>query len=459
MARNHQLKIGVSGVRGVVGDYLTPELVMNFAQAFGTYMGPGTVVVGRDTRESGDMLLDVAIAGLSATGCRVVNIGIAPTPTIQCAVTKLNAVGGIAITASHNPEQYNALKFFNGTGVFINGYEREELIDIYYQRDFRLVEARSYGSVETIREEGLKHFAFRNHLEKVLEHVDAEMIRKKNFKVGLDCVNGTGSVFSPYFLKEGFGCRVEGIHLRPSAPFPRGPEPVPKNLKILGELVQREKCDIGFAQDPDADRLGIVDETGRPLDTEIGLALVVDYCLQKFPGDVVVNNATSLVIDDVAARHGRQVHRAKVGEANVIELMQSNQTCVGGEGSAGGVIFPPLQMCRDSFIGMAMILQYMAETGLTLSKLVERYPVYYRDQVTLHLPMNEILKALRVSEKYYLEKCGKLRLDDGIKASFDGGWVLIRPSNTEPIMRIQAEAKTKERLQELMDEAGRVVKG
>ncbi|MCU1275216.1 MAG: phosphoglucosamine mutase, partial [Bryobacterales bacterium] len=292
--REHLLKIGVSGIRGVVGDFLTPALACSFAQAFGTYVGGGRVVVGRDTRASGDMLTHAVACGLLAAGCEVVEVGILPTPTIQIYVAATHAQGGIAVTASHNPPEYNALKLFNAQGLFFNNYERGELIDLYHQSDFRQATNEEMRRVIADYDSAVKV-----HFGRVLAHVDIERIRRRKFRVALDAVNGAGAVTTPGFLRDTLGCDLEAIAVDPAKPFPREAEPRREVLGEIAELVQRCHRDIGFAQDPDGDRLAVIDETGFVLDNDDVLALAVDAALRRLPGDVVVNLTTSSVIDDV----------------------------------------------------------------------------------------------------------------------------------------------------------------
>ena len=333
--REHLLKIGISGIRGVVGDFLTPGLACAFAQAFGTYVGRGRVVVGRDTRSSGEMLQHAVACGLLAAGCDVLDAGILPTPTIQMYVAATAARGGIAVTASHNPPEYNALKLFNGRGLFFNNYERGELVDLYHQSNFRQARNDEIGSVTSERAAPA-----RLHIGNVLRHVDVERIRRRRFRVALDSVNGAGSVMTPGFLRDDLGCELHAIAIDPSQPFPREAEPRPDTLGDLANLVRTTAADIGFGQDPDGDRLAVAHETGRVLDNDDMLALVMDAALPRATGDVVVNLSTSCVIDDVASRHGRRVYRTAVGEANVVEMMQAVNAAIGGEGRAAASSIP-----------------------------------------------------------------------------------------------------------------------
>ena len=369
MNQQHQLKIGVSGIRGVVGEFFTPALACAFAQAFGTYVGRGRVVLGRDSRSSGEMLQHAVACGLLASGCDVVELGILPTPTIQIYAEAIRARGGIAITASHNPPEYNALKLFNARGLFLNRYERHELLDLYHQSDFNQAGNAAIGKVVSERVAPA-----RLHIEKVVAQIDPGRIRRRKFRVALDAVNGSGSLMTPSFLSDTLGCQLEAISIDPSKPFPRIAEPRPDTLGDLADLVRRTGSEIGFGQDPDGDRLAVVDETGHVLDNDDMLALVLESALERRAGDVVVNLSTSAVVDWIAARHGRRVHRTPVGEANVVETMLATGAAAGGEGSSGGAIFPPVHLCRDSYIAMALLLDRMAAT----ERLCRRLPPVYR---------------------------------------------------------------------------------
>jgi len=442
MKREHLLKISVSGIRGVVGEFLTPGLAVAFGQAFGTYVGRGRVVVGRDTRRTGEMLQHAVHCGLLAAGCEVVDVGVLPTPTIQMYAEASRARGGIALTASHNPPEYNALKLFNAEGLFLNSYERAELIDLYHQSAF-------YAAAnDEIRSVHAEHDApKRLHIERVLKHVDVEQIRKRRFRVALDGVNGAGSVMTPGFLSATLGCELHAISIDPTQPFPREAEPRPDTLGELAALVANRKCDIGFAQDPDGDRLAVCDENGRMLDNDDVLALAVDVALERSPGDVVVNLTTSSVIDDVAARHGRRVYRTPVGEANVVETMQAVKAAIGGEGSNGGIIFPAVHLCRDSYTGMAFLLGKMAATGQTVTQMAAKLSKYYRKLGKVafeHGMLGPLMQALD-------ENFPGVALDrsDGLKLMWPGKWIHVRASNTEPLLRLAAEAKTEAEMEDL----------
>jgi phosphomannomutase len=445
MPREHLLKIGVSGIRGVVGEFLTPSLALAFAQAFGTYVGRGRVVVGRDTRTSGPMLQQAVQCGLLAAGCEVVDVGILPTPTIQIYTGAIRARGGLALTASHNPPEYNALKLFNSEGLFFNTYERTELLDIYHQSDFQQA-----GNDEIRRVTRECRAPRRMHIDRVMQHADGGIIRKRGFRVALDAVNGAGSVMTPGFLAETLGCDLHAISIDPAKVFPRVAEPRPDTLGDLAQLVVERRCEIGFGQDPDGDRLAVVDENGNVLDNDDVLALVVDAALEVAPGDVVVNLTTSSVVDDIAHAHGRRVFRTPVGEANVVETMQAVNAAIGGEGSNGGIIFPPVHLCRDSYTGMAFLLQRMAVTGLTIGELAGRLPRYYRKLGKVAFEHGKLGPLMQALEEQFPD--AKLDRSDGLKLILGDGWIHVRASNTEPLLRLGAEARSQRRVEQLYED-------
>jgi len=440
--REHLLKIGVSGIRGVVGGFLTPGLACEFAQAFGTYVDKGRVVLGRDTRSSGEMLENAVTAGLLAAGCEVIQVGILPTPTIQMYVAAIGAAGGIALTASHNPPEYNALKLFNHEGLFFNNYERAELLDLYHQSDFYQATNEEMRGVQVHHDRPMAL-----HLERVLKHIDLARIRARRFRVALDGVNGAGSLMSVHFLRDVLGCELHAISVDPTKVFPREAEPRPDTLGDLAALVRRERCEIGFGQDPDGDRLAVCDETGHVIDNDDALALIADAALERVEGDVVVNLTTSSVIDAVAQRHGRRVFRTAVGEANVVEGMQSVRTAIGGEGSNGGVIFPSVHLCRDSYTGMAFLLNRLANSPGTVSERVAALPAFFRRSSKVAFEHGRLGPLMQSLEAVYPE--AQINRADGLKLSFPDGWIHVRASNTEPLLRIAAEATTAARAEQL----------
>jgi phosphomannomutase len=339
---------------------------------------------------------------------------------------------------------------FNADGLFFNNYERSDLLDLYHQSDFRQA-----PNAEIRRVSSDRGTPPRLHVELVLRHVDVDSIRQRHFRVALDSVNGAGSKMSCGFLSDTLGCELHAISVDPEQPFPRIAEPRPDTLGDLSELVVRTGSQIGFAQDPDGDRLAVVDETGHVLDNDDVLALAVDAVLRRTPGDVVVNLTTSSAIDDIAGRYGRRVWRTPVGEANVVETMQAVHAAIGGEGSNGGIIFPAVHLCRDSYTGMAFLLDRMADTGETIGALTARLPRYFRKlgkAPFVHGQLGSLMQALETS--FPEARCDR---SDGLKLSLDDGWIHARASNTEPLLRLAAEARSQERVDELYGRAVRLL--
>jgi phosphomannomutase len=432
MRKPLSLKISISGVRGVVGDSLTPQLVTSFAGAFGTYCGAGTIIVGTDSRPSREMVKQAVLAGLLGAGCTPIDVGIVPVPALQRHVQEAHAFGGICITASHNPIEWNALKFFASDGIILRPNQAAELVDLYHQGVYTRVGAREIHDVRTDRT------TLQRHRKAILRAVDVEAIRKRRFTVAVDCCNGAASVASPQFLEE-LGCRVVPLWTDPHQPFPRNPEPTPENLGELCRTVRASGADLGFAQDADADRLAMVDETGTPLGEECTLALAVRHVLRRTPGPVAVNVSTSRMIDDVAAEFGCPVLRTRVGEVNVVEALLRSGATIGGEGN-GGVIVPDINPCRDSFVGMALMLEALATEGGSLSAMRGRIPRYVMVKDKITCPAREIAPALRHLQSLYEDQA--LDLTDGLKILWPDRWLQARGSNTEPIVRIMAEAPT-----------------
>lgn len=426
------LKISISGVRGVVGDSLTPTLLTRFAQAFGTYVGPGRIVVGRDTRPSGEMVRQAVVAGLLSTGARIVDLGVCPVPTLQLVVRHLGAQGGIAITASHNPAEWNALKFVGSDGLFLSGARGRELLDIYHQGEYAKVPGVEMRPVERLPG------ALDLHLTAILEGLGHLRATSRPLRVVLDACNGAGSLVTPRLL-EALGAEVVTIHATPDGSFPRPAEPLPENLRALMAAVVAHRADVGFAQDMDADRLAVVSEHGEAIGEERTLVLALQYVLNRHPGPVVTNIATTHAVEAVAARFGCKVVRTRVGEANVTEGMQRVNATIGGEGN-GGVIYPRVNFARDSLVGMALILHLLADTGRSISEIVGDLPPFAIVKEQLPCPSHRIGEVLRKVRREYAD-C-PIDARDGIKVTMPGGWFLARGSNTEPILRVVAEADT-----------------
>ncbi|MBI4419970.1 MAG: phosphoglucosamine mutase, partial [Gemmatimonadetes bacterium] len=367
------LMVSVSGIRGLVGTDLVPEVVARYAAAFGSLLaesGPAVAVIARDSRTSGPMFAAAAQAGLMSVGCRVIDCGLVPTPTAQLAVEHHGAGGGMVITASHNPVEWNALKFIGPDGVFLD-QETGERLRAKASRD-GLARAPWDGVGEVVADAD----AVTRHLDRVLSlpELNLDRIRRRRFMVAVDCVRGAGGVIVPRLL-EALGCRVVGMDLEPDGRFPRPPEPVPAHLARLSDLARSAKADLGMAVDPDVDRLALVDEAGTPIGEDYTLAFAVHAVLSRRPGPVVVNLSTSLVVDDVARRFGVAVERVPVGEANVARAMRRRGAVVGGEGN-GGVILPVLHLGRDAPLGIALVLDLLAVTGKSVSELVAGQPHY-----------------------------------------------------------------------------------
>lgn len=443
MARVHALKISISGVRGVVGDFLTPQLIESFAKAFGTFTGEGRITVGRDTRTSGEMLFHAVCSGLLSTGCIPIDLGICPTPSVQIRTKETEAIGGIIITASHNPAQWNALKFVGKDGRFLDEYESRSIVEIYHEQTFRRCPDEEINKVRSDPQ------AIASHLKKVLAYLDVELIRQRQFKVAFDCCNGAGSLMTPRLLQE-LGCQLIPINTEPNGLFPREPEPTPQHLTQLCSTTKLSGADVGFAQDADADRLAIVNEQGEAIGEDYTLALAVQFVLSKTPGPVVVNLSTSRVIEDIAAQYHCPVYRTKIGESNVIDKILECHAIVGGEGN-GGVMIPAIHPCRDSFIGMGLVLQCMAETGKTISELVGAIPRYFMVKRKVPLPSDHIFGIVDTLTQKYAN--AHIDTTDGLKILLDDqkAWIHVRPSNTEPILRVVSEATSQEAAKTLND--------
>src|SRR5882672_4370882 len=425
------LKISISGVRGVIGESLTPALLTRFAQAFGTYVGSGTIIIGRDPRTSGEMVKQAVIAGLLSSGCRVIDIGMCPVPTIQLLVRHHRALGGIAITASHNPAEWNALKFIGADGLFLNSGQAREMLDIYHQGEYTKVAGAEMREVEEISG------ATDLHIQKILDVLGPLPQSEKPLRVVLDACNGAGSLVGPKLL-EALGAEVILINVTPNGLFPRPAEPLAENLGDLRAAVKAHQADIGFAQDMDADRLAIVSEQGIPIGEEYTLLLATLQVLGKNPGPVVANLSTTSALQEVVSRFGCRLVLSKIGEVNVTEEMQKRSAVIGGEGN-GGVIYPRLNFARDSLVGMALILHLLAETGQTITDLVNSFPSFSLIKEKLVCPSHKISAVLRMLRHEYANY--PLDLRDGVKVSLPNGWFLVRGSNTEPIIRVIAEAE------------------
>ena len=446
------LMVSVSGFRGRVAESVTPELFAGLAAAYGSFLqaeGDGDhVVVGRDSRTSGPMLARAAVAGLLSAGCGVTELGIVPTPTLMLAVRDTGAAGGLGVTASHNPAEWNALKFAVKGGTFLPPDRMARFQALVRDED----PARApWDRIATpARDDSWPE----RHLERILDlpFLDLDRIRAGRIRVALDCVNGAGGVIMPELLAR-LGCDVSGIGLEPNGRFPRDPEPTAANLSALGDLVTAAQARIGLAADPDADRLSLVDERGRPLGEDLTLALAADVVLGRRPGPVVTNLSTSRVLDDVAAKHGCRVIRAPVGEINVVVRMMAEGAVVGGEGN-GGVIVPALHHTRDAAAGAALLLQYLAdEPGVPLSKRIARLPSYHIVKEKVSFPRDRLDDAYAALVRDLPD--GESDRSDGLRLEWpeEASWLHVRPSGTEPVVRLIAEARERTSARALVDGA------
>jgi len=430
VSSHDKLMISVAGIRGVVGTSLTSDLALKFAAAFGTFTGGGPIVLGRDSRLSGPVIEKAVEAGLRSVGCDVVKIGIVPTPTVQLMTKLLRAKGGIAITASHNPPQWNALKFVSGGGLFLSREQGQKVIAIFQQGAFGYKRFDRMGSVKKYPT------AVEEHVEKILNlsFLDVNAVRQKNFRVVVDTCHGAGGPIFSLLLKK-LGCRVTSLHNDANGKFSRPIEPLAKNLGELEKAVLANQADAGFATDADVDRLSIVSETGRAVGEEYSLALAAGFMFSCQKTKAVTNLSTSRMIDEVAARHRTSVVRTPVGEANVVAAMKRHKAKIGGEGN-GGIILPELNYARDASAGMALILQLMAERDLPLSQIAAELPKYHMIKTTL--TVKDPKKFLAGTAKLF-SRC-RVDKSDGMKFIWPEAWVHVRASGTEPIVRVIAEA-------------------
>jgi phosphomannomutase len=433
MAKPKLIK-STSGIRGVVGNGLDPVLVTSYGAAFGTFLKRGKVVVGRDSRPSGDIFSRAVISGLVSVGIDVIEIGIVPTPTVEIAVKALKAAGGICITASHNPSEWNAIKFFNDHGEFITAAQYRRLDNIFESGKFALKPASHLGSI-TRQDRWVDE-----HIKRTLaaKAVNRKAIMRSRPKIVIDAINGAGSVAMPDLLRK-LGAIVVEINCKGDGNFVHKPEPTTANLAQLSRAVKKHKADLGMACDPDADRLALVDENGLAIGEELTLAIVVGHVLGKLPGPTVINLSTSKTTADVAISMGSTVHLSKVGEANVVEMMHKKKAVIGGEGN-GGVIYPSFHAGRDALIAASLILSALAEQKKSLATLVETLPRYYTIKSKASLP-DDFAKRMKRLEKDVQAILGRTKIDrrDGLRFDFENGWVQIRSSNTEPIFRLIVE--------------------
>jgi len=455
----------ISGIRGTmggpVGDGLNPLDIVRFTAAYATQIkknktGSIKIVVGRDARISGEMVNQLVIGTLLGMGFDVVNIGLATTPTTELAVTMEKAAGGIILTASHNPKQWNALKLLNEKGEFFNALEGESVLKVAAEESFIFSQVDEIGKLT-------EDFSYtQKHIDSVLslELVDVEAIKAADFKVAIDCVNSVGGIVIPALLKALGVTRVEELYCEPNGQFPHNPEPLPEHLTEISSVMTKVKADVGFVVDPDVDRLAIICEDGSMFGEEYTLVSISDYILQYTPGNTVSNLSSTRALRDVTNKYGCTYTAAAVGEVNVVTAMKATHAVIGGEGN-GGVIYPASHYGRDALVGIALFLTHLAKSKLSVSALRKTYPEYYisknRIQLTPAINVDDVLKVIKESYKQY-----EVNDIDGVKIDFPTGWVHLRKSNTEPIIRIYSEARTPEQAEgfasAMIDEIKRIAK-
>lgn len=436
------LMVSISGIRGIIGDGLEPEVIVKYTNAYADFIGQGKVVVGRDARITGEMVNQIVTGTLLAKGLDVIDIGICPTPTVQYTVKTLNAQGGIAISASHNPNQWNALKLLNSTGQFMSPDEHQQMKQ-YLEKQSKSVAWENIGK-RTVYTEGLT-----NHIKSVLSLpiIDLERIKSRKFKVLADCVNGAGAYCIPDLLKQ-FGCEVIEMNCEKTGIFPRLPEPLPENLVETMKAVKEYNADFAVVVDPDVDRLVLITDKGEPFSEENTITLAADFILNKTRGNVVVNLSTSRSVEDVAKKNNSSFYRSPVGEANVVQKMKEVNAIIGGEGS-GGVIYPALHYGRDALVGIAFTLQYLSDSGKKLSEIKELLPKYFIAKKKIDLKTVSPDEVIEFLLKKYSKN--KINTEDGLRIDFEDHWVHFRKSNTEPIIRIITESKTEKYSEELSE--------
>lgn len=437
----------ISGIRGTIGgkpdDNLTPLDIVKFTAAYGTWLKsvsankkniPKKVVIGRDGRISGEMVQNIVASTLSALGIHVIDTGLSTTPTVEMAVTSLHADGGIILTASHNPKEWNALKLLNNKGEFISGAEGETILKIAADEDFEFVSVDALGAIEKNDD------TLNDHIEKILAYkaVDAAAIAAADFNIVIDAVNSTGATAVPALLEKLGVKKITVLNAEINGKFAHNPEPLPENLTELSREVVKQKASLGIAVDPDVDRLCFVCEDGSMFGEEYTLVAVADYLLSKKKGNSVSNMSSTRALKDVTIKHGGEYFASAVGEVNVVNKMKDQKALIGGEGN-GGIIVPDLHYGRDALIGIALFLTHLANSGKSIRQLRNTYPDYFisKNKITLDAGVDVKSVFAKIKEKY---KNQPMNTDDGLKIEFDNDWVHLRTSNTEPIIRIYAES-------------------
>jgi len=433
----------ISGIRGTIGGIagngLTPIDIVKFTAAYGSWViqhtGIKKVVIGRDARISGEMVNNLVTGTLQGLGIEVVDLGLSTTPTVEIAVPLEQAGGGIILTASHNPKQWNALKLLNNLGEFISDDNGKEILEMAEKADFSFAEVNDLGKVRH------DDSYLQKHIDAVLALplVDVELIKKADFKVVVDCVNSTGGIFVPALLKALGVEKIVELYCEPNGDFPHNPEPLPENLTEIAKVVQSKQADLGIVVDPDVDRLCFVCEDGSMFGEEYTLVAVADYVLKNTPGNTVSNLSSTRALRDVTLKAGGEYNAAAVGEVNVVNQMKATNAIIGGEGN-GGVIYPESHYGRDALVGIALFLTHLAKFGKSVSLLKSSYPTYHisKNKITLTPEMDIDALLVKVQDKYKNQPNSTI---DGLKIEFDNEWVHLRRSNTEPIIRIYSEAE------------------
>lgn len=443
----------ISGFRGTIGGLphknLTPIDIVQFAAAYGTWLrsrhAANVVVLGRDARPSGEMVHNLVANTLVGLGFEVIDLGLSTTPTVEMAVPDYKAAGGIILTASHNPVEWNALKMLNHKGEFVTKKDGQEILDLVEKNQYRFAEVKNLGKIRPVTD------YIHQHIEKIcaLSMVDTYSIAKKKFKVVLDGVNSSGGVFVPMLLEALGVTDIIKLHCEPTGWFAHNPEPLKQNLTDICEVMRQEKAHLGIVVDPDVDRLVFIDENGEMFGEEYTLVAVADYVLQHHKTPVVSNLSSSRALRDVAEKHGCRYYASAVGEVNVTEIMKRHDAAIGGEGN-GGIILPELHYGRDALVGIALFMSFLAKSGKTCSELRATYPSYFMSKQKIDLAEGQDVKSMFAAfkEKYKDEKINDV---DGLKVDFAESWVHLRSSNTEPIVRIYTEAKSQAEADALAD--------
>lgn len=442
-----ELIISVSGLRGIVGETLVPEVAIRYAAAFATGLERGTVIVTRDGRATGAMIADAVCSAVAAGGRNIINAGVTATPTTGVLVRDLNAVGGLQISASHNPAAYNGIKLFGSDGRVVTAEAGEKVLQRFQANDFSWVGHDRIGHAEPIDDTTSRH------LKLVLDTVNVSRIREKKFHVLLDSNHGAGSILGRQLLDE-LGCTMTLLGATPDGQFAHTPEPTADHLKGVSTTVAQQEAVVGFCQDPDADRLALIDENGRYIGEEFTLAICLAHVLESHTGPVVTNCSTSRMSQDLAEKHGVALHRSKVGEANVTTLMEEVGAVFGGEGN-GGPIDPRVGYVRDSFVGMALVLDALAARDMPLSALADELPQYAIHKTKVPLGREQVDAAITALKNHFGD--AKPNEMDGLRLDWPDKWLLVRASNTEPIVRIIAEAPSLVVAKSICDQATKVI--